>query len=361
MSARASSARRPAGGGGVAVAARDEGEGVGGAIVRLAIAAMGTRFEIVLCAAPDQQASRRHLHAVGELAIEEIRLAHQRLSAFEPASLVSAINRQAGAGAIVVDPDTFGLLALAAEVNHASGGAFDITLGPLMRAWGFRGGSGAPDPAAVDAARQVCGMGLLMLDPATRRARLTCAGAQLDLGAIAKGHALDLAADVLRQHGVSSALLHGGTSAVLALGAPPGAAGWRIALADRGRRLGLEVMLRDQFLSVSSPAGRLVEAGGATWGHILDPRTGEPARGARFAAALTPAGAPSSGALADAWSTALLVCGKRPASALGEITSLILPACAGDWRLEGPAAAFTFERSGADGGPEACLTWESNA
>jgi thiamine biosynthesis lipoprotein len=318
-------------------------------VVCLAIAAMGTRFEIVLRAQDG-----RHGQAAGELALEEIRLAHERLSAFAPSSLVSAINRRGGAGPTKVDPATFDLLALAAEVHAASGGAFDITLGPLMRAWGFRGdGLGAPSPEAAERARLICGMGLLALDRASRRVALGAVGAQLDLGALAKGHALDLAGAVLREHGVECALLHAGTSTALALGAPPRQEGWKIALADRGRRLGPVVTLRDQALSVSSPSGRVVEIDGAAHGHVLDPRTGAPACGGRYAAAVFAAegGGNNACARADAWSTALLVCGARPAGAPGELASLILPAAEpragiGPWRLEGPGAGG-FELSGA--------------
>lgn len=343
----ASSAARAAdesSGGGAGAAPLDTG---GQGPVCLAIAAMGTRFELVLCAR-----DRRHARAAGELALEEIRQAHERLSAFAPASLVSAINRGAGEAWTTVDPATFELLVLAAEIHSASAGAFDITLGPLMRAWGFRDGGGTPTGLAAAAqARDICGMRLLALDRFSRRVVLSTPGAQLDLGAIAKGHALDLAGAVLREHGVRSALLHAGTSTALALGAPPGAAGWKIALADRGRRLGPVVTLRDEALSVSSPSGRMIEVDGAARAHVLDPRTGAPATGARYAAAVLPAGkggeggegAGDAGARADAWSTALLVCAQRPPGAGAALTSLILPAptspgaCA--WRLEGPAAA----------------------
>lgn len=314
------------------------GGGASAEIVRLAIAAMGTRFELVLIARDEP-----HARAVGELALEEIRLAHERLSAFAPASLVRAINRAAGASAVTVDPATYELLEVAAEAHWASGGAFDITLGPLMRAWGFRGEAGSPEEVAR--ARAVCGMDLLRLDRSTRRVALAAAGAQLDLGAIAKGHALDLASAVLRQHGIEVALLHAGTSTTLAMGAPPGQPGWRIALADRGERLegGPVVTLRDQALSVSSPSGREIEVGGEVRAHVLDPRTGSPAQGARYAAAVFPArsGAGPDGchacARADAWSTALLVCADRPAGAPAELSSLILPASAGGWHAAGPA------------------------
>ncbi len=380
MTSRAHSAgRRPAG----ADAARCPAETD---VARLALAAMGTRFELALCppaAWPAADAARR-ARAVGELALDEIRLAHQRLSAFASDSLVAQINRRAGREWTTVDPDTLELLELARRVHQDSGGAFDITLGPLMRAWGFRGE--APDPVAARAARACVGMRLLAIDGPSRRVALTAPGAQLDLGAIAKGHALDLAGAVLRAHGVECALLHAGTSSVLALGGPPGdrarrdparrsgppgepprsgglPKGWTIALADRGRLLGPRITLRDQALSVSSPSGRTMDIDGVERAHVLDPRTGAPADSASFACAILPLGSglqhagvwAHSCAAADAWSTALLVAGGRPRTAPDDLTSHILAggphdaphdappgapnAALPQWRHDGPGAA----------------------
>ena len=130
-------------------------------------------------------------------------------------------------------------------------------------------------------------------------------GVSLDLGGIAKGHALDCAARVLREVGVTSALLHGGTSSILAIGAPATGNGWRVAV--RGRNSDRPVELRDAALSVSDaggPAGaRRRES------HIVDPRTGSPVPPAVHATVIGP-----SARLADAWSTALVVLGRVPAA-----------------------------------------------
>ncbi|HYD02310.1 MAG TPA: FAD:protein FMN transferase, partial [Phycisphaerales bacterium] len=113
----------------------------------------------------------------------------------------------------------------------------------------------------------------------------------LDFGAIGKGWALDRAARVLREHGVTRALLHGGTSSVVTLGGP-----WRVALDDRAA-----VDLTDASLGVSAPAGRTIGRGADVRGHILDPRTG------RSATTLGAAVSGPSAAVCDAWSTALVV------------------------------------------------------
>jgi FAD:protein FMN transferase len=142
--------------------------------------------------------------------------------------------------------------------------------------------------------------------------RLEGPGTRIDLGGIAKGHALDQAGALLRSHGVTSALLHGGTSSVVAIGAPgaPGGPdGWRVALGPGPGAA--TVTLRDEALSVSaaSPPGNA--------GHIVDPRTGRGVEEARRAAVVGP-----SARLADAWSTAATVLGARP------------PGCGPEWRVE---------------------------
>lgn len=220
---------------------------------------MGTRFELVL---PDGEPAR----AVGEAALDEIEACHARLSRFDQASLLNHILQVGHERPVPLDADSYALFADVLTVWRDSGGAFDPTV---------------PDRA----------MDAVILDEPTRLIRLIRPLRRLDLGAIAKGHALDLAARVLRDHGVSNGFLHGGTSSAVGLGAPPG---WRVALAGGG-----EVLLKDQAMSVS-----------AVWeGNphpTLDPRTGQPVPGPRRAVVVGPGAR-----LADAWSTALLVLGER--------------------------------------------------
>lgn len=288
--------------------------------IRLATAAMGTRFEIVL---PGSDVAR--LRPIGEAALEEVEALHRRLTRFAASSLLSHINRVAAERPVRLDAATFALFEDALEVHRASGGAFDITVAPLMAKWGF-------GPSAVGAGSSPrplprTGMDAIELDPATRTIRFLRPGVSLDLGAIAKGHAVDRAAAVLREHDVQSALVHGGTSSVAALGSPEGESGWRVALGPNpGARI---VTLRDTTLSVSGRRepdrqadGHATKSGGGPRpSHIMDPHRGEPLTGdgpARVAV-IGP-----SARLGDAWATALLVLGKRPTTLPDEWTTYFL-------------------------------------
>lgn len=256
---------------------------------------MGTRFELVL---PGLDPVRER--AAGEAALDAIAAWDARLSLFRRDSLIALVNREAAERAVALDAETFALLELCERVWRESGGAFDAALGRQMEVCGFR------ESSSRDA--EPCGFEAVELDRATCSVRLLSQGAQIDLGGIAKGFALDVAAEVLRKAGVEQALAHGGTSTVIALGAPPGQEGWAIAL-ERGTGVPT-ALLRDAALSVSAPHGRLNARGE---GHVIDPRRGAPVPGDPLAAVVAP-----SGSLADAWSTALLVAGDLPPSAADE-------------------------------------------
>ena len=160
---------------------------------------MGTRFELVIAAGAGD------LRAAGEAAVEEIEEWHRRLSRFAPDSLLSHVNRTAAASAVRLDAETFTLVDEALAVWRASGGAFDPTIAPLMATHGFAGSAaGAGD--LVDAAA-------VELDAGAWTIRFTRPGVTLDLGGIAKGHALDQAARVLREAGVTAAVAVTGPSA----------------------------------------------------------------------------------------------------------------------------------------------------
>ena len=292
--------------------------------VRLATEAMGTRFEVVL-----NGDDPNRLRAIGEAALDEVRDWHDRLTLFDSGSFLSYINGHAADHPVRLDDDMFELLAECAEVHSASQGAFDITVAPLMRAWGFHQDTDSPDSPAPG--EVPVGAGDLELDADQRTIRFLRPGMKIDLGGIGKGHALDAAASILRENDITCGLLHGGTSTVIAFGAPPGEEGWRVALSQDGSSP--VVNLRDAALSVSAPHGRMIEVDGERLGHIIDPTSGSPATGTQLAAVVGP-----TARQADAWSTALLVLGNRPPGLDARLTTLIVGDENADprWAIDGP-------------------------
>jgi len=257
----------------------------------LATHALGTRVELALDE-PDSPG----LRAVGEEAMAEIHLWHERLSYFQPESFLSFINRSAGHRRVSLDEDLWSLLDLCQRVHTASAGAFDPTVAGLLG----RAGLHAAVPASIhDEPADTGWTALVELDEAERTIQFRQRGVRLDLGGVAKGFALDRASETLLRHGVHSAVLHAGTSSVVVLGPAPRTLGVRAG----GSRYTLT--LRQACLSVSAPRGRVV--GDVT--HIMDPRIGSSARCVDTALVV---GAIGSGAEADAWSTALVALNDRP-------------------------------------------------
>ena len=271
--------------------------------VRVVREAMGTEFEILLCGRDEQS-----LVDAAEEALDEVEELDQRMSLYDERSEVSSINRRAAADAVPVSPRLFGLLELAAGTTAASDGAFDITVAPLVKCWGFFRGQGKlPTAESIAAAREPVGMRHVQLGRSDRTVRFLRPGVEIDLGGIGKGYGVDRAAEVLRARGVTRALVHGGRSSVYALGAPPDQASWAVGIRhphDAARRMAV-LHLRDRALSTSGSYEKFFEADGKLYSHIIDPRTGHPATGMLSASALGPTAAET-----DALSTAFFVMGE---------------------------------------------------
>jgi thiamine biosynthesis lipoprotein len=283
--------------------------------VRIARHAMATCFEWVLWG----QAPER-LRAAGEEALDEVDALESALSRYRGSSDIARVNAGAAVGPVRVSPCTFRLLERARVLSEVTEGAFDITVGALLRAWGFVGGNGSrPSPQVVRQARDVSGWNRIRLDASEFSVTFDCPGVELDLGALGKGYALDRALELLTEAGVAHVLLHGGTSSILTRGLAPDGRAWRVGLPGPRDSLpeatGLitppgkpsvthSLELHDESLSVSAVWGTSFTEGGEELGHVLDPRTGEPVRRARCAAVVGP-----EAAVSDALSTALLVLG----------------------------------------------------
>ncbi len=269
--------------------------------------AMGTVLEITVVA-PDEATGRRWI----EGCFARVDALERRLSSWDPDSDVSRLNRAArdsdpGADAETdaewqrVDPVVALALADAKRFARQTGGAFDVTVGPLISLW-RRGAADGRVPSDAELAQARSRVGAEWIAIEAGRVSLQ-PGMALDLGGLVKGWALDRVGVWLGDQGATRALLNFGGSSLLALGTPTDAPAWRVLVGAGKRRIGV-LAISDQHASVSASLGQFYEIGGQRFGHVIDPRTGQPVSREVLAIALG-----ASGALAEAWSTALLVRG----------------------------------------------------
>jgi thiamine biosynthesis lipoprotein len=214
-----------------------------------------------------------------EEVFEEIDRIDAQMSNYKAESELSQINREAASRVMPVEPGLFALLQKSLQYSEDTGGAFDITVGPLMKAWGFFRGEGrVPSTEELHAVLTHVGYQHVKLDPSARTIRFDVPGIELDLGGIAKGYAVDRAVDILRENGVTAALVSSGMSTIYALGAPPYEEGWKIILRDPfdSTVAADTVYLKNFSMSTSGNYNKFFKLGGKTYSHIMDPHTGMP-------------------------------------------------------------------------------------
>jgi thiamine biosynthesis lipoprotein len=284
--------------------------------------AMATNFEIILPFGTPNAVQK------GEEAFDLLDKLEEQMTVYRDGSEISRLNRRAAAAPVRLERRLFGLLELAAQIHRDTEGAYDITAGALIKAWGFfRGPRRVPSEEQREAARQRSGMDKVTLDAERGTVHYRQAGIEINLGSIGKGYALDRMARKLRSRGCGQMLLHGGTSSVYAGGCPAEEErGWQVAILhpwDRRRHLA-RVRLHDRALGTSAATHQHLEYNGKKLGHLLDPRTGWPACGIASASVLAP-----SAAEADALSTAFYVGGRelaeRYCAAHPGIAAILLP------------------------------------
>jgi FAD:protein FMN transferase len=240
--------------------------------------AMGGLYSIVVYG-PD----RTKLEAAMNGAFEEIQRLDQLLSNYKPSSEWSEVNRHASVRPVPVSVELFRLLEACLDYSRRSEGAFDITVGPLMKVWGFYKGSGRlPHRAEVRTALTHIGSQHIALDATHHTVRFLRPGLDMDPGGIGKGYAVDRVAAVLREAGITSGFISAATSTVYGIGTPPGdSRGWEVRIIhpkDRNQTVAL-VHLKDESLSTSGNYEKFFVAGGRMYSHIMNPRDGYPAQG----------------------------------------------------------------------------------
>ena len=237
--------------------------------------AMATEF-VVMLATADSAAMELTLQALEVL--DEIEAS---LSVYRPDSEISRVNRDAARRPVVVSQETFALLQRAVAWSERTEGAFDITAGPLIEAWGFgrRRGQRPTDELIRQTLRRV-GYQHLELDANEHSVRFTRDGMSINLGAIGKGDALDRLTEQMSRGGVKNFLIHGGNSSVVARGdqLPGSGDGWPVGIAHptKPSRRVAGIRLRDEALSTSGSGKQFFHHQGRRYGHVIDPRTGRP-------------------------------------------------------------------------------------
>jgi FAD:protein FMN transferase len=247
---------------------------------------MGTMFHIVAYGSRREQVELAIADAFGEA-----RRLDGLLSNYRPESELSKVNRLAGQTPVSVSNELFQFLSACLTYSRASEGSFDVTVGPLVKVFGFYDGTGRP-PKQDEILRALGKVGYrsLILDESNTTVRFAQQGMELDPGGIGKGLAVDKMAGILRRAEVYSALIFAGGSTIYALGAPPRHPGWKVTIKDpRKPSTTIEtVELKDQAISTSGKYEKFFWSDGKILGHILDPRTGYPARGTLAVSVIAP-------------------------------------------------------------------------
>src|ERR1043165_4740171 len=272
-------------------------------MLRFARKAMATTFEVVV------PFSTPSAHESALAALDEIDRLEAQLTVYRDSSEVSVLNARAFRHPVRVELNLFELLALARQIHEGTEGAFDLSVGALIKAWGFYRRAGrVPSPEERATVRERIGMQHVVLNAANQTVSYQRQGLEVNLGSIGKGYALDRAVELMRRtENVENLLMHGGHSSIIAFGnEAPGKIGWTIGLLDPERpqcRRGL-LTLCNRAMATSAVTYQHIMHEGRKLGHLLDPRSAGPAEGMLSATVTAPTAAE-----ADALATAFFILG----------------------------------------------------
>ncbi len=236
--------------------------------------AMGTVFEITASGPNPGQAV--------EEAFQEIKQI-ESITSIESGSELARVNQAAGVRPVKVGPELFAILQKVAECYPDLLGAFDPTVASIVELWGFNpeGEPHLPDINEINSMLPLVGFERVALDVKEQTVFLPVKGMKLDLGGIAKGYAVDRAYLSLQKNGISSALINGGSSSIRTLGKRSDGKHWRLGIGhprQTGELLGTLSLPQDRALATSADNQNFLIHNGARYSHLIDPRTGYPAR-----------------------------------------------------------------------------------
>lgn len=288
--------------------------------------AMGTEFQLIIWG--DRAKNKESdLDAVAEEVFKGIDNLESRISEWEQGTQIYLVNKRAAERPVTVAPDVMDMLLTAQRFYRESNGAFDMTVGPLVELWrNALKEKRIPSAEEIASAKELVGFDKVMLDPENRSVRFAKPGMRLTTGGIGKGMAIDKARQTLEFYGITRAIFHGGTSSILALGAPPGEAGWKVVMENPYNSAGAlaEVTLCNETMSCSGHVMYMTEIDGKKYGHILNPATGMPVQGMLITVAIGPSGTET-----DALTKVFFVNGERAAeeycSRHPEVRAIVVP------------------------------------
>ncbi len=313
--------------------------------------AMGCQFELFFPGG----LTKASVDASGRVA-SLVELIENEISVYRPGSTLSRLNAAAARQPVPVSGHLATLLPLCLDWHAWTGGAFDCTLGPLARIWGFRVRQPRmPQPEAIAAALEISGTRWLEWTDDSSTLRFLRESVEVDFNGIGKGHAMQEAAGLLTGLGQRHFLVHGGQSSVVAAGnesgregSKMGQPGWRIGIADPlvPRKRLAEIRLVDEALATSGSGRQALIHNGRRYGHVLDPRTGWPASHWLSATVIH-----TDATVCDVVSTAVMVMSEAEVDAfaanhpaVGIVNARELPDCQGlelkTWNLAGREVTF---------------------
>lgn len=236
---------------------------------------MGTMVEITVLG-PDRDLCDRAV----EQAFQAIETVDRLMSVYKEDSQVSQLNRSAGKAWAALDPQVLDVLEAAVLYSRLSEGAFDVTVGPLLRLWGFYREKGhLPSPQEIRRVRSLVNYREIEIDRPGGRGRLKRPGMAVDLGGIAKGYAVDKAVEALKKNGIRQGMVN--TGDLYAFGESKEKGPWRIGLQHPRKRGEIATILEveDRAVATSGNYERYFVLKGKRYAHIFDPRTGWPTQG----------------------------------------------------------------------------------
>lgn len=297
--------------------------------------AMGTVLEITLCA-EDAGAVRQYLDPLFTTATH----LDAALTTYNPNSPVSRLNAAAGKGPFAVPQEVSDVLALSLQYTKVTRGTFDVTVGPLMRLWRDAARrQTVPTRQELRKVQRRIGSAQVRLLP--HHTVVLKPGMAVDFGGIGKGYALDQLQQQLTQQHIQHALLDFGQSSIWALGSPPDAQGWRLLVQQSDGALAGVLTLRNHALSISASMRQTLTIGQKHYGHIIDPRTGQPLQRDLLACVIAPTATE-----AEALSKALLILGEQAGITLLQrmpgVEGMLVETGGSSWMTSGWQQAVSF-------------------